>query len=143
MQILSVGNCPCCSKQIYDFKQLPFIQFNKGSLTFNFFKRVPYQLNKDGTYFWILCTDSTRMNVSICKGCLDKLTDEQVKNIYSDIIYTKLKAVEKDRRSEDIKYKLFERIRSVEIWRWAHTEQEIINYLGTRNATEKAECQKI
>lgn len=83
------------------------------------------------------------MNVSICKDCLEKITDEQVKKIFADITFTKLKQVEEDRRSDDIKYKLFDRIRSIEVWRYAKTELEIINYLGGRNAMEKEECPKI
>ena len=137
MQILSIGNCPLCPTQIYDFKQLPFVQFNKGSLTVNFFKRVPFKLNDNGDFLWLLLTDGSRMNVSICKSCLDKITDEQVKNIFADITHTKLKQIEKDRRGKELKYKLFDRVRSVEVYKWAKSEQEIINYLGNRNATEK------
>ena len=98
---------------------------------------MPYQLNKDGAFLWLLLTDSSRMNVSICKDCLDKITEEQVKKIFADITFTKLKQVEEDRRSDEIKYKLFDRIRSIEVWRWAKTELEIIDYLGGRNAMEK------
>ncbi len=137
MKILSIGNCCLCPTEIYKFRKPPFIQLSKGSLIFSF-KKLPYALNEKGTTFFVLLTDGSRMEVSICKSCLNTITDEQVKNIYSDIVYTKLKALEKDRR-KDLHYKLFERIRSVEIWRWAKTEQEIIDYLGSRNTTMKEE----
>lgn len=137
--MLSIGNCPICSKQIYDFHKPPLFHKSQYGWTINF-RSQPYKLNKDGTYLWILCTDSSRMNVSICKDCLDKITDEQVKKIFADITFTKLKQVEKDRRSDEIKYRLFERIRDIQVYIWSKDEQTLIDYLGSKNITAKEEC---
>jgi hypothetical protein len=138
MKKLMIKDCPQCGKIIYDFKQLPFASMNKGSLTINFFKKIPYQLNKDGAYLWLLLTDGSRMNVSICKDCLGKITDEQVNNIFADVTYTKLKQLESEKRKE-IQYKLYNRIRSVEVYIWRLSELELIAYLGSKNITMKEE----
>lgn len=139
MQELFIGNCCLCPKQIYDFKKLPLVTFNNGSLTFNF-KPVPYALNKDGATFFVLLTDSSRMEISICKDCLSKLTDEQVKKVFADIIYTKLKRLEKENMKDEVRYKMFDRIRTLEIWSWAKCEQNIIDYLKGKN--EPQHCSK-
>lgn len=140
MKILSIGNCPICQKQIYKFNKPPLFSKSQYGWTINF-KSRPYALNDDGAFLWLLLTDSSRMNVSICKDCLSKITDEQVNNIYADVTYTKLKAIEKDRR-KDLHYRLFNRIRTIEVYEWALSEVELIAFLGNRNLTMKEECQK-
>lgn len=127
MRILTVRDCPLCSKIIWRFKRLPLIQFNKGSIILNF-KKVPYEMNDKGSHFFILQNDGSRMQIAICKQCLETLTDVQVKQIFTDIVFTKLEAIKKDKRKE-LHYKLFDRIRQLEIFKWAKTEKEIIDYL--------------
>lgn len=120
MKILSVGHCPLCTTEIYKKKRLPFIQYTASGAVFNF-KKVPYALNDKGATFWILETSGSRMEVSICKRCLSYLTDEQVSEIYGNIIYTKLKTV-KDT-------KLYNLIRTLDVFLWRNTEKEIADYL--------------
>ena len=130
MKILSVGRCPLCSKQIWKTKP-PSISITKSGLSIRW-KFTPYEMNEHGTHFWALLTDGSRMRIAICLDCLSKLTDEQVKKIFSDITFTKLKAIEKDKR-EDVKYRLFDAIRDIQIWRWSVTEQELVGYLNEKN----------
>ena len=130
MKILRVKDCPVCGIDIWDFKWLSFISFKNG-LTFNI-KKVPYKQNEKYAEFWALLSNGSRMRIAICLDCLKTLTDEQVKRIFADITYTKLKAIEKDKR-EDMKYRLFDAVRDIGVWRWSRTEQEIINYLDEKN----------
>jgi hypothetical protein len=94
MRILSVKDCPVCGEIIYKFKQFPLFEKTPNGISINIFKR-PYELNEKGRYFWVLETTGSRMMVSICKDCFRQLDDIQVKRIYSDIVYTKLKQIEK------------------------------------------------
>jgi len=127
MKILRVKDCPLCGKIIWKFYRPPIISKSNFGISINF-RKLPHEQNEDGTHFWILVNDSSRMMVAICKDCLKKLTNEQVKQIFADIIYTKLEAIKKDKRKE-LHYKLFDRIRVIEVWRWGKTEKEIISYL--------------
>lgn len=135
MKFLTVGKCCLCPKTIWKFHRPSFISRTQYGWSLNFKKR-PYELNEDGEHFWILCTDGSRMMVAICKSCLEAITDEQVKKVFSDIIYTKLEQIKKDNRGDDIKYKLFDRIRDIQVWAWARTEKEIIQYLSEKNGKE-------
>lgn len=127
MKILSIGNCPLCSKRIWSFKKPSFISKTPYGWSLNL-KSVPYELNEDGCHFWLLLTDSTRMMVAICKSCLSNITGDQVKQIFADITYTKLKAIEKDKRIQ-LHYKLFDRVRTIEVVTYAETEKQIIEFI--------------
>ena len=131
MRKLSVGDCPLCSKVVWKFMRPSFISKTIYGWSINFKKR-PYEMNEHGTHMWFLLTDGTRMRVAICKECLKNITSDQVKQIHADIVYTKIKAIEKDKRKH-LHYKLFDRVRGVEVFMYAETEQEIINRLKEIN----------
>lgn len=125
MKTLSVGNCPICAKRIWEFKMSSPIQITANGLTVNW-RPLPVRMNANGAHFWVLQTDGSRMAIAICKACLSTLTDEQVKTIFADIIFTKLSQV-KGQTERD--YKLYDRIRTIEVWRWFLTEDEVRQYL--------------
>lgn len=129
MKILSVGKCPLCETQIWKTKP-PFISITKSGINFKW-KSTPYDLNEYGTHFWALLSDGSRMRIAVCKNCLKTLTNEQVKKIFADITYTKLKVIEKDKR-EDVKYRLFDAIRDILVWRWSVSEKDIVEYLNAK-----------
>jgi len=134
MKILTVGNCPLCEKVIYKKTRPAIISKTIYGWSFNF-KRKPYKLNEQGVEFWLLLTDGTRMRVAICKECLKGITREQESRIFADITYTKLRAIEKDKRKH-LQYKLYDRVRTIEVWGSANTEQELVNYLKEHDAKE-------
>jgi hypothetical protein len=130
MKILTIGACPLCKKNIWKFKRPSFLSKTIYGWSINF-KNTPYELNELGTHFWLLLSDGTRMRVAICKDCLKHITGDQVKQIFADITYTKLKAIEKDKRI-NIQYKLFDRVRTIEIVTYAENEQDIINFIESK-----------
>ena len=127
MKKVSIRPCIICGENIWKYKRLPFIQFSKEGITINFRKR-PYELNENGEHFWILETTGSRMMVAVCKQCKTTLDDEKVKKAYADIIYTKLIALKG--MKEDRLYKLFDHIRTAEVWAWAKTEAEVVQILN-------------
>ena len=132
MKKLGVGPCPCCGVRIYDFRMPPIVQWDRHGGRINWRKK-PVCLDNNGTTFWILQTDSSRMEVSICKDCILRLTDEIVKVIFVDIIYTKLSQIKgKDEKA----YKLYDRIRTIEVWRWFFKEKDLGEYLEAHSAKE-------
>ncbi len=132
MKKVSIGPCPICGINVWKYKRLPLFQLSKEGIKINFGKR-PYELNKNGEHFWILETTGSRMMVAICKQCKATLTDEKVKRAYADIIYTKLEAL-KDIKDKNRKAKLFDVIRTKEVWAWAGSEAEIVQILnGVKN----------
>lgn len=97
-------------------------------------KPRPVDMNSFGAHFWILQTDSSRMAVAICTKCHASLTDEKVNHIFADIIFTKLSQI-KGHTEKD--YKLFDRIRTLEVWKWFYSERLLADYLeGTKIAEE-------
>ncbi len=127
MKKVSIGPCIICQKNIWKHRYLPPFQFSKEGIRINFGKR-PYELNEDGDHFWILETTGSRMQVAICKECKATLDDDKVKKAYADIIYTKLitlKGIKGDRL-----YKVFDVIRTKEVWAWANNEAMIIQILN-------------
>lgn len=69
------------------------------------------------------------MMIAICKKCFDTLTDDKVRAIYAKIIYGKLIGL-KNIKNEDRKSKLFDHIRTTEVWKWAGEEKEIVQILN-------------
>ena len=129
MKKVSIGPCPLCNKRIWKFVRPAFINFSKGIFSMAF-KKLPYEQNDEGTHVWFLQNDRSKMRVAICTSCLEELNDEKVKMIFSDIIFTKLKVIENDKRlTEEKRYKLFDRIRDITVFKWARTEKELDNYL--------------
>lgn len=129
MRKVSIGPCPLCDKRIWKFKRPKFIDFSSGVFSMAF-KKLPYEQNEEGTHVWFLLTDSTRMRVAICRSCLLVLTDDQAKQIFADITYTKLEAIKSDNRITDRqRYVLFDRVRTVEVWKWSENETELIGIL--------------
>lgn len=110
---------------IFRLKMPNIIEWDRHGGRVNW-KPRPVDMTSEGAHFWILQTDSSRMAVAICKHCKSSLTDEQVKKIFSDIIFTKLSGI---KGNTDKDYKLFDRIRTIEVWRWFNSEQEIVAYL--------------
>ena len=129
MKIMQVKDCPLCGKIIWNFKFPKIIDFSGGTLSISFRPR-PYKMNEHGRHFWILENTTSRMRVAICKQCFETLTNEQVKQMYTDLIYTKLKQIENDKNlDEEKRYKLFNAVRGLEMFKWAGTEEEIVKYL--------------
>lgn len=126
MRFLTVDDCPVCRKVIWKTR---LVQANF------WIKKVPYEQNKHGRHFWILQTDGSRMQVAICNDCFAALTDAIVKQIFADITYTKLEQLKTMSLSEDKKYLLFDRIRSIEVWKWFGTEAEVVAYLKEQDGS--------
>lgn len=122
MKILTIGACPLCGMQIWDFKRLPFIQISKACIAFNF-RRVPTGMKDNGRHFWILQSNGSRMMVAICKDCFKNLTDEKVREIFANIIYTKLK------QTENEGWQVFDTLRVIEVFKWFGSEREVADYL--------------
>ena len=132
MKKMFVGPCPICDKRIFNFKMPPIFQWNEEGGRINWRRRA-FEMNAEGTHFWILQSDGSRMMVAVCRRCLLTLNDEQVKKIFADIIYTKLSSVKGDSEKD---YKLFDRIRTIEVWKWFYNETELVAYLEEKNAEE-------
>lgn len=132
MKKLTVKDCPICGLIIWKFKMPPFIEWDENGGRINWKKR-PYEMHSGGTHFWVLQTDSSRMMIAICKSCLLILDDEKVKRIFADIIFTKLSMIKGGTEKD---YKLFDRIRTIEVWKWFYNEAEVVEYLETHGAKE-------
>jgi len=126
MKKATIGPCPCCGKNIWKFWYL--FKITKEGINI-FFKRRPYALKDNGRHFWVLETTGSRMMIAICKKCFDTLTDDKVRAIYAKIIYGKLIGL-KNIKNEDRKSKLFDHIRTTEVWKWAGEEKEIVQILN-------------
>lgn len=136
MKILRVGPCPCCGVNIWKFKMPPLLQWDMNGGHINWRPR-PVAMLQDGTHFWVLQTDGSRMMIAICKDCANTLTDEKVKTVFADIIYTKLKSIKNNSPNE---YKLFDKIRTTEVWKWFLTEKELVDYM--RDKTQQGSDAK-
>ena len=87
------------------------------------FPAVPKEFNEHGRHFWVLQDNGQRMMIAICNECFDNMTMEMARDIFSDVVYTKLAyAVKKGR-------KMFDHIRTQEVFQWFGSEQEINKYL--------------
>ena len=124
MRILTPKNCPFCKTRIYRFKRLPYVHIRKGGISFNF-RQVPVAANGDYAQFFILQSNGSRMRVACCKECVDKLTDESVRFVFADIVYTRLKQLKPGK----YEYDMFDNTRVMEVHMWNKDEQVLINYL--------------
>lgn len=127
MKKVQIKDCPLCGKIIWKFIRPKIVSITPYGIAFSF-KRRPVELNEYGRHFWFLLTDGSRMMVAICGECLETLTDEQAKQIFADITFAKLEAIKKDKRKH-LHYRLFDRIRTVELLKWFVTEGEVVNYI--------------
>lgn len=126
MKKVSIGPCPVCGKSIWKYWYL--FRANKDGVSI-FFKRRPYKMNEHGRHFWILETTGSRMMVAICKECFKNITDDIVQKIHADIIYTKLESLKKI-KDKGKRYRLFDHIRTTEVWKWAETELGVVQELN-------------
>lgn len=126
MKKVSIGPCPVCNRNIHKFHY--FLRITKEGVNI-FFKRRPYAMKENARHFWVLETTGSRMMIAICDDCFQSLTDTQVKEVYARIIYTKLESL-KDIKDKDKRLRLFDRIRTTEVWKWAGEEKEIIQELN-------------
>ena len=142
MRKVSVGPCPLCYKNIWKYRRPKLINLSRGALVICL-QKIPYEQTDEGTHFWVLLTDSTRMRIAICKSCLSILSDDHVKQIFADITYTKLEAIKKDKRlTEDRRYKLFDRVRTIEVWKWAKKTGRVFNLTRSEYYAKTHETQQ-